>query len=448
MEEIINGINTKKNHTKLYNIGSNTHAQIDTHLALTSLNSHGSTATADINFATYKAIALACDNGATLPTSPAPVTGQWFLHTPTGRKVLMMYDGSAWQPIWNMGAATMYVDPTGTDSQNKGYGTGANAFATIQFAVNQIAGLVGGNVIINVAGGTYTENVVIQGKAFTGTYHIKLIGAVATVLAEIQNANITSNTTIGKSTASWTVNAYAKKMVRLSGGTGAGKIGIIQSNTATTLTIYGSWDRLNSFLDTSINATQPDATTDFIIEDWATSIVGSISVLAGQKSVIIKTIAASPASGNCIYADNGSQVESYANHIKYIFRIQGFSQGYCIANLGDTNFTFLFFSQSEGTVYGTYTYGGNRGALAQYGSKVVFRGSTFNNSVNSGIEISQGSFALFETATGRTCTMNNNGGYGCKILSKGDGDDVTTQNYSGNTLGTYLIDTATYGTGT
>src|SRR3990172_4336 len=120
----------------------------------------GNVLAGDVDFATYKAVALACDNGATLPTSP--VTGQWFLHTPTGRKILMMYDGSAWQPVWNMGSATMYVNGTsGTDSQDKGFGTGTDAFNTIQFAVNQIAGLVGGNILIYISGGTYAENVIV-----------------------------------------------------------------------------------------------------------------------------------------------------------------------------------------------------------------------------------------------------------------------------------------------
>src|SRR3989304_7400461 len=137
----------------------------------------GNVLAGDVDFATYKAVALACDNGATLPTSP--VTGQWFLHTPTGRKVLMMYDGSAWQPVWNMGAATMYVNGTsGTDSQDKGFGTGTNAFATLQFAINQIAGLVSGNISIYRSSGTDTGNIIIQNKNFPGNYTLSIIGTL------------------------------------------------------------------------------------------------------------------------------------------------------------------------------------------------------------------------------------------------------------------------------
>ncbi len=72
-----------------------------------------------------------------MPTSP--VTGQWFLHTPTGRKILYQYDGSAWQPIHSLGTVVIYVDKTdGTDDLNHGTGTDSNAFATVQYALNML----------------------------------------------------------------------------------------------------------------------------------------------------------------------------------------------------------------------------------------------------------------------------------------------------------------------
>lgn len=46
-------------------------------------------------------------NGATLPTSPA--ANQLFLHTPSGRKVLMLYTGGAWYPVAAFGGLTLYV---------------------------------------------------------------------------------------------------------------------------------------------------------------------------------------------------------------------------------------------------------------------------------------------------------------------------------------------------
>lgn len=139
-----------RSHTALTDIGTSTHGQIDTHLGLTALNSHGATATADIDFAKYKAIAMVCDNGATLPSTPT--AGQWYLHTPTGRTVLMQYNGTSWSPIFGMGTSTMYVDGlNGTNSGDNGFGTTTDAFATIQYALNQCPLLAENNITINIA---------------------------------------------------------------------------------------------------------------------------------------------------------------------------------------------------------------------------------------------------------------------------------------------------------
>lgn len=133
----------------------------------------------DLDLQTYKAIALCCDNGFSLPTSPAPKVGQWFLQDTTGRKVLFMYDGSDWIPIYNFGTMTIYVDGTnGTDDQNLGYSTGTEAFRTIQFAIDQIPPTNAGSVTVNVAAGTYSEAVTIGGKNFTsGSYTLTVKGA-------------------------------------------------------------------------------------------------------------------------------------------------------------------------------------------------------------------------------------------------------------------------------
>lgn len=61
-------------------------------------------------------------------------------------------------------------------------------------------------------------------------------------------------TTITDSTKSWAVNRWSNYAVRILAGTGAGQIRPIASNTATALTIVGSW------------ATNPDSTSVFVIQ--------------------------------------------------------------------------------------------------------------------------------------------------------------------------------------
>jgi hypothetical protein len=63
-----------------------------------------------------------------------------------------------------------------------------------------------------------------------------------------------SSTTITDSTKSWTVNAWRNYAVRIMAGTGAGQILPIASNTATALTVIGTW------------TTNPDTTSVYVIQ--------------------------------------------------------------------------------------------------------------------------------------------------------------------------------------
>ena len=154
-------------------------------------------------------ITYSVNSGATLPTSPEPY--QLFLHTPVGRKILYQYSTTAWIPILSLGSTTMYVDVTGTthgDNQNYGYSS-AVTFNTVQFAVNQIPGLVGGNVIIYIdkakavdaAGNTYAEAVTIQGKSYTGAYSITINGHLQQLQAGTADTDSTTVANVAGSAA-------------------------------------------------------------------------------------------------------------------------------------------------------------------------------------------------------------------------------------------------------
>ena len=178
-----------RNHSDLSGVGTNTHTQIDTHLSNTS-NPHSTTIeqaraasntlAGDINFAKFKAVAMACDSGATLPSSPA--VGQWFLHTPTGRSVLMQYANSQWNSIVSFGAMTIYVDKTnGTDSADKGYGTTTNAFKTLTYMWARLPAMFNGNITVYVSSDTYNEVFQFGGKTPAGSYSISIVGSTTTL---------------------------------------------------------------------------------------------------------------------------------------------------------------------------------------------------------------------------------------------------------------------------
>lgn len=228
--------------------------------------------TGDLDFAKYKAIALVCDSGATIPASPT--AGQWFLHTPTGRTILYQYDGSTWGSIISVGSLTVYVDSTdGTDDLDHGTAVDADAFATIQYAIDCIPGAVGGNVIVSINDETYTEDIVIGGKVPTGDYTITLQGATPTVLdsgllvgSAVRASIITTSVhvwgSVTRASGTWTIDQRKDKWLRFTSGTCDGEYFLIDSNTTTVATIIGRF----------YYAGTPAVNDTFNIEEPATQI--------------------------------------------------------------------------------------------------------------------------------------------------------------------------------
>ena len=242
-----------------------------------------------VDFQKYKAIAMVCDNGATLPGTPT--AGQWYLHTPTGRNVLMMHDGSNWIPIVNIGAATIYVDgASGTDSLDNGGASGSSAFDTVQYAVDSIAGMVGGDVIINVASGTYAEAVIIQGKVFTGNYTITLVGNLneersETTVSSATAGSRTANGTMTINAASMTTDAYKGMILKFEDDTATtalqGLKYIIKTNdnaTNSVIEVVGGW--VAGF------GTTPSSSDTFTIVKSNSIISGTVTLRNAQIGIV------------------------------------------------------------------------------------------------------------------------------------------------------------------
>jgi len=89
-------------------------------------------------------------------------------------------------------AATVdyYVDPAGTDDDGYGTGTGTDAYATIGYAVTNVANPASDTIIINISGDTYTlSNQITVNRDFT---NLTLQGAGVT--STIVQANAAENT--------------------------------------------------------------------------------------------------------------------------------------------------------------------------------------------------------------------------------------------------------------
>ncbi len=259
------GTSNVTDHGQLTGLSDDDHTQY--------LLANGSRAlTGNLNFAGYIAAAMVCDKGATVPATPA--AGQWFLHTPTGRTVLLMYDGSSWQPIMSLGTFTVYVDATdGTDDMNHGTGVDANAFKTVQYAVNCIPGLVGGNVAININAETYAENVVIQGKSYIGDYSITLQGTLVAHATNAQESSVQgATTTLGSITDTGEFTGHAGDLLYSSNNN---EYRVIDSVTANTGTIVGYWTAA--------------PLGNYTIYQWGTTL--SSLTITGQLKVYVNDIA-------------------------------------------------------------------------------------------------------------------------------------------------------------
>ncbi len=78
-----------------------------------------------------------------------------------------------------------------------------------------------------------------------------------------QAATAGTSNSITKDSAGWTVNAYADAVVDITSGTAAGCWGVAKSNTADTITVYGSWLGSNY----AACGSTPDNTSVFSVED-------------------------------------------------------------------------------------------------------------------------------------------------------------------------------------
>jgi hypothetical protein len=196
----------------------------------------------DVNFNSQTAIAMGMENGTTLPSSPAE--GQWFLLKATNKTILYEYIKGIWYATRSFGTMTLYVDPVlGTDSSEKGFGTGADAYKTMQYAYNQIPPIVDSIVTINLADGTYT---------FTSTWALtpRLVltaGAYVTIrgsttfptvdsgtATSVTNGSVSAGATITDTTKTWVVDSLEGKRITINGVNY-----LIDSNTANTITILG-----------------------------------------------------------------------------------------------------------------------------------------------------------------------------------------------------------------
>lgn len=188
-------------------------------------------------------------------------------------------------------ADVLYVDPTGSDT-NACTQTGTQACLTIQGAFNKSPQHLYHQLTINVAAGTYAGATIsgftIDPAVQKVTAGILLDGALANVTPTTGTATGTASAgsagsgstfgTLTDGTKTWTVNdaALVGKFVIITGGTGNGQVRVVVSNTATVLTIAGTW-------------TAPTGTSTYALQSPSVNITSAAAAipapLAGTGTV-------------------------------------------------------------------------------------------------------------------------------------------------------------------
>jgi hypothetical protein len=171
----------------------------------------------------------------------------------TDRSVLYGYT-TAWVPLESFAAMTLYVSTTGTNDTAHGWASGADAFLTLAYAFSQIPGSFGGNVVVIVEAGTYSETTpTLGGKTPTGSFTIEIrgsvtLGATQTIASQVQASTATpTQGTVTVTGAGWSATGegeHVGKLVKFTKVAGSSPsidtYRVVQSNTADTLTLVGN----------------------------------------------------------------------------------------------------------------------------------------------------------------------------------------------------------------
>lgn len=171
------------------------------------------------------------------------------------------------------GAVTYFVDGTNGSDTNSCTASGTSACATIQGAVNKIPKLLRDLVTVSIAAGSY-KGFYVSGFEFdpglqqnNGGLFFNGVLANSTLATGSATGTATGGTagsgstfgTLTDAAQTWTVNDLVGRFVVITGGTGNGQIFVIDSNTATALTVEGTW-------------TAPNGTSTYAIQDAAAII--------------------------------------------------------------------------------------------------------------------------------------------------------------------------------
>ena len=254
---------------------------------------------------------------------------------------------------WSAGTLTIYVDPSGGSDSN--LGTSGSKLATLQKAWDVVPNIVVMPVVIDLAAGTYSEEVTLQGKLVTSNGSITITGENALTQVDSQTADADCAVdTVECDAAGWTPSAHA------------GQLCIVPSNS------QAVWIRDN------------DADT--------LNLGGKLGTDPDSTAFTINTLGAviSPGAGN-IGIDCVQQSGVVVEYVKFSGGAYGYRQ-----NGGQATVRFCQFDTQ--TTYAAYVYGAGYLSLT---------GCYAKDSTYSGIDVATGGYCIMNGVYVLSCNTSS-----------------------------------------
>ena len=372
-------------------------------------------------------------SSAAFPVTPA--AGEIFYHTT--HDTLFLYEG-AWKPIINYGATlALYVDDgAGTDAIGKGYGAGANAVATIQYAWdNLVPAIFNGVITINITAVIYVEEIALAGKTPGSSMAEVILLGTLPAAEDTGTADADSTTTaLEDDGQAWGAGVWDDFLLIITGGTGAGQEIWIDTNDADTITPAGLFnpapagDSTYAIYDPSLGTrvAPGGGNTAFAITNQKSVTVKYIEVTGGFRG--FNTMASTGITLQTVSMDTTTQISAFVDSSAVTFntfQADGCWNGIAIKNNSSITVNSSFLHDST-VFHGVDVNGGT----------AIFNRNMIDANADNGVLARNNGYAQFNPGANLNIIKNHNGGgeYGIYAETGGQVKGAGSPTYVNNTV--------------
>jgi hypothetical protein len=248
----------------------------------------------------------------------SPYVGRTFRHT--GRNIDYEWSGAIWVPKFADVGINLYVNALGTNDHNHGFGPGADAYLTLQYAWSMIPLLqhnTAASVTINLPAAGFAENLWLSGVNPTNRYlnvpyAVTFVGTPTLVASLVATVGVKGAAAArAQVNGAFVVGVHDGRQIRFTSGANNLIQRVIGQTTAGVLYLEGG----------TLNA-QPVNGDTYDILDYGTTITGRVSIGPNQAPVIFSNLSMTYNVGDTVlvcwqgsyfYLQNSSLVQAGPN---------------------------------------------------------------------------------------------------------------------------------------